>query len=65
MTKDELTAENERLRKALREIIETGSRNVFSTYGNEDGTYTKTLIRVDRSIEAEMAHDALHQGPLE
>ena len=59
MTKEELMAENERLRQALRDIIDAGSRQVWQSYGNEDGTYTKTLLKVDMSIEATMALDAL------
>lgn len=43
---------------ALKEIRETGSRQVWQSRETENG-WEKTLVKIDRSIEAEMAHDAL------
>lgn len=43
---------------ALKEIREAGSRKIWQTKEGENG-WEKTLIKTDRSIEAEMAHDAL------
>lgn len=44
--------------KALMEIREAGSRKIWQTKEGENG-WEKTLVKTDRSIEAEMAHDAL------
>ena len=43
---------------ALKEIREAGSRQVWQSKETDSG-WEKTLVKVDRSIEAEMAHDAL------
>lgn len=42
----------------LKEIRETGSRQIWASKETENG-WEKTLVKIDRSIEAEMAHDAL------
>lgn len=44
---------------ALREIKDTGSRQIWSSYEREDGSYEKRVVKVDMSIEAMTAHDAL------
>ena len=43
---------------ALKAIRETGSRQIWASKETDNG-WEKTLVKVDRSIEAEMAHDAL------
>ena len=43
---------------ALKEIRDTGSRQIWASKETENG-WEKTLVKIDRSIEAEMAHDAL------
>jgi hypothetical protein len=43
---------------ALKEIRDTGSRQIWTSKETENG-WEKTLTKIDRSIEAEMAHDAL------
>jgi len=46
------------LLQALRDIEEVGSRHVYQSFEGKDG-WEKKLVKIDRSIEAEMAHDAL------
>lgn len=46
--------------KALKEIRDTGSREVWQSREGETG-WEKKLVKIDRSIEAEMAHDALKE----
>ena len=43
---------------ALKEIRYTGSRQIWASKETENG-WEKTLTKIDRSIEAEMANDAL------
>ena len=43
---------------ALKEIREAGSRQIWASKETENG-WEKTLVKIDRSIEAEMAHYAL------
>lgn len=49
---------------ALKEIRETGSRHIWQSRETENG-WEKTLVKIDRSIEAEMAHDALTELGIE
>lgn len=44
---------------ALVEIKEAGSRQVWASHEREDGTYEKRVVKIDMSIEAMTAHDAL------
>lgn len=46
------------LLQALRDIEEVGSRHIYQSFEGENG-WEKKLVKIDRSIEAEMAHDAL------
>jgi hypothetical protein len=46
------------LLQTLRDIEEVGSRHVYQSFEGVDG-WEKKLVKIDRSIEAEMAHDAL------
>lgn len=46
------------LLQTLRDIEEVGSRHIYQSFEGEDG-WVKELVKVDRSIEAEMARDAL------
>jgi hypothetical protein len=46
------------LLQALRDIEEVGSRHVYQSFEGTDG-WEKKLVKIDRSIEAMMAHDAL------
>lgn len=45
---------------ALKDIRETGSRQIWASKETENG-WEKTVVKIDRSIEAEMAHDALKE----
>ena len=44
--------------QALRDIEEVGSRHIYQSFEGEQG-WEKKLLKIDRSIEADMAHDAL------
>lgn len=44
--------------QALRDIQEVGSRPVYRSFEGENG-WVKELVKVDMTIEAEMARDAL------
>lgn len=46
------------LLQTLHDIEEVGSRPVYRSFEGDDG-WVKELVKVDRSIEAEMARDAL------
>jgi hypothetical protein len=46
------------LLQALRDIEEVGSRHVYQSFEGENG-WEKKLVKIDRSIEAEMAVHAL------
>jgi hypothetical protein len=46
------------LLQALRDIEEVGSRHIYQSFEGDNG-WEKKLVKIDRSIEAEMAHDAL------
>jgi hypothetical protein len=46
------------LLQALRDIEEVGSRHVYQSFEGEQG-WEKKLVKIDYSIEAEIAHDAL------
>lgn len=50
----------ERAINALKEIRDTGSRQVWQSRETENG-WEKTLVKIDRSIEAEMADRALKE----
>lgn len=45
---------------ALKAIRDAGSREVWQSREGDEG-WEKTLVKVDRSIEAEIAHDALQE----
>lgn len=45
---------------ALKAIRDTGSREVWQSREGATG-WEKTLVKIDRSIEAEMAHDTLKE----
>lgn len=49
---------------ALKEIRDTGSRQVWNSKETENG-WEKTLVKIDRSIEAEMAHYTLTELGIE
>ena len=46
------------LLQTLRDIEEVGSRHIYQSFEGDNG-WEKKLVKIDRSIEAEMAHDAL------
>jgi predicted ribosome quality control (RQC) complex YloA/Tae2 family protein len=57
--KQEKTMEKvEFLLQTLRDIEEVGTRPVYQSFEGDNG-WEKKLVKIDRSIEAEMAHDAL------
>lgn len=55
----------QRFLEALREILEVGSRKVYQSVETEDGTYIKTLVKIDMSIEAMIAKDAIDDAGAE
>lgn len=55
----------QRFLDALREIVEVGSRRVYRSVETEDGTYIKTLEKIDMSIEAMIAKDAIDDAGAE
>lgn len=57
-----LSSQNAVYEDALREIKNTGSRHVWASSEKEDGSYEKKVVKIDMSIEAMMAHDALIKG---
>ena len=55
-----MTDKLEKAINALKDIRDTGSRQIWASKETENG-WEKTLVKIDRSIEAEMANDALKE----